>query len=66
MLNSTEHEIFYAYKYENANNSLYLLAEKISYLLAEKISCSAMFSEKEFAIVSNLRSISDIFHAQVS
>ena len=29
----------------------------ISYLFVEKISCSAMFSKKEFAIVSNLRFI---------
>ena len=29
-----------------------------SYLLAEKFSCSAMFSEKEFAVVCNLRFIS--------
>ena len=29
-----------------------------SYLLAEKFSCSAMFSKKEFAIVSNLKFIS--------
>ena len=38
MLNSAEHEIFSANKYENANNS----------------SSSAMFSKKECAIVSNL------------
>ena len=49
MLNSAEHEIFSANKYENANN--------ISYLLAEKFSCSAKFSKKEFAAVSNLRFI---------
>ena len=42
MLNSAEHEIFSATKYENAN----------------KFSCSAMFSKKEFAIVSNLRFVS--------
>ena len=30
----------------------------ISYLLAEKFSCSAMFSKKEFAIVSSFRLIS--------
>ena len=29
-----------------------------SYLLAEKFLCSAVFSNKEFAIVSNLRFIS--------
>ena len=29
-----------------------------SYLLEKKMSCSAMFSKKEFAIVSNLRFIS--------
>ena len=49
MLNSAEHDIFSANKYENAN---------ISYLLAEKFSCSAMFSKKEFAFVSKLRFIS--------
>ena len=49
MLNSAEHEIFSANKYENANDS---------YLLAEKFSCSAMFSKKEFAVVSNVRFIS--------
>ena len=38
MLNSAEHKIFSANKYENAN---------YSYLLAEKISCSAMFSKKK-------------------
>ena len=43
MLNSAEHENFSAYKYENAN------------LSAEKFSCSAIFSKKEFRIVSNLR-----------
>ena len=31
---------------------------EFSYLLAEKFSCSAMFSKKEFVIVSNLRFIS--------
>ena len=54
MLNSAEHEIFSANKYENANNSCFFF----SYLLAEKFSCSAMFSKKEFVIVSNLRFIS--------
>ena len=53
MLNSAEHEIFSANKYENANNSWHF-----SYVLAEKISCSAMFSNKAFAIVSYLRFIS--------
>ena len=48
VINSAEHEIFSAYKYENANNSLQV----------EKCSCSVMFSKKEFAIVSNLRFIS--------
>ena len=45
MLNSAEHEIFSVNKYENAN------------LLAEKFSCSATFSDKELAIVRNLRLI---------
>ena len=53
MLNSAEHEIFSANKYENANNML-----AFSYLLTEKFSCLAMFRKKEFAIVSNLRFIS--------
>ena len=53
MLNSARHEIFSANKYENANNSWHF-----HILLAEKISCSAMFSKKELAIVSILRSIS--------
>ena len=52
MLISAEHEIFSANEYENANNSAF------SYLLAEKFSCSAMFSKKEIATVSNLRFIS--------
>ena len=42
MLNSAEHEIFSASKYENANK-----------LLAEKFSCSAMFGKKKKAIVSS-------------
>ena len=53
ILNSTEHENFSANKYENAYNSWHF-----SYLLAEKFSCSAMFSKKEFGIVSNLRFMS--------
>ena len=52
MLNSAEHEIFSANKYENANKLAF------SYLLAEKITRSAMLSKKEFAIISNLRFIS--------
>ena len=52
MLNSAEHEISSANKYENANNSWHF-----SYLLAEKFSCSTMYKKKEFAIVSNLRFI---------
>ena len=32
--------------------------KKPIYLLAENFSCSAMFSKKDFAIVSNLRFIS--------
>ena len=51
MLNSAEHEILSANKYENAKLAF-------SYLLAEKFSCLAMFSKKEFAIVSILRFIS--------
>ena len=51
MLNSAEHEIFSSNKYENANKLAF------SYLL-EKFSCSAIFSKKEFAIVSNLIFIS--------
>ena len=47
VLNSAGHEIFSAKKYEIAENS--------------KFSCSAMFSKKEFAIVSNLRFLSRTF-----
>ena len=58
MLNSAEHEIRPANKYENVslliNINLLLLLLAFSYLLAEKFSCSAIFSKKEFAIVSNL------------
>ena len=49
MLNSAEHEIFSANKYENVNKNSF------SYLLAEKVTCSAMLSKEEFAVVSNLR-----------
>ena len=52
-LNLAKHEIFSANRYENANNSL-----QFSYLLAEKFTCLAIFSKKEFAIVSNLNFIS--------
>ena len=48
MLTSTEHEIFSANKYKNANKAC-------SYLLAEEFSCSAMFGRKDFAVFSNLR-----------
>ena len=48
MLNSSEHEIFSAKRYKNANYSL----------LADKFSCSVMLSKKEFAVVFNLRLIS--------
>ena len=67
MLNSAEHKILSANKYENANNSWHFHIYKqrkfhsllaFSYLLAEKFSCSAMFSKKKIAIVSNLRFIS--------
>ena len=51
MLNSNEHGIFFANKYENVNNSL----------LAEKFSCSAMFRKTKFAIASNLLVIWDLF-----
>ena len=50
-LNSAEHEIFSANKYENE----YLA---FSYLSAENCSCLAMISKTEFAIVSNFRFIS--------
>ena len=52
MPNSSEHEIFSANKYENANKLAF------SYLFAEKFSFSDKFSKKEFAIVSHLRFIS--------
>ena len=54
MLNSAEHEIFSANKYENATKLLLAF----SYLLAEKFSFLVMFSKKEFAIVNKLRFIS--------
>ena len=41
MLDSAEHEIFSANKYENANNS------GIFVFLTEKISCSAIFCDKK-------------------
>ena len=53
MLSSAAREIFPANKYENANSGWHF-----HFLLAEKVSCSAVFSKKEFAIVSNLRFIS--------
>ena len=40
------------------SREIFMLKLAFSYLLAEKISCSAMFSNKEFAIVSYLRFIS--------
>ena len=45
--------IFPANKYENANRSWHF-----HIYLAVKVSCSAMFSKKEFKIVSNLKFIS--------
>ena len=54
MLNSTEHEIFSANKYE--------LKLAFSYLLAEKFSCSAMLSKKKCEIVS----IWDLLVGQIS
>ena len=39
-------------------NFTFLFIISYPYLLAEKFSCSAMFSKKEFGIVSNLRFIS--------
>ena len=53
MLNSAEHEIFSANKNENANSSWQVGI----FILAEKFSCSAVFSKKIIAIVSNLRFI---------
>ena len=52
MLTSVEHEIFVAYRYENANNSWHFQIA-FSHLLAEMFVRSVMFS-----IVSNLRFIS--------
>ena len=48
MLNLVRHGLFFAYEYENANN-MYELRKKFM---------PAIFSKKEFAIVSNLRFIS--------
>ena len=52
MLISAEHEIFSANRYENAN------IVGIFIFISGENTCSAMFSKKEFAIVSNLRFIS--------
>ena len=57
MLNSAEHEIFSANKYEKKK----LLA--FSYLLAAIFSFSAMFSKKTIAILLVLR---DLFVGQIS
>ena len=61
MLNSAEHEICPANKYDNANNSLFFL-----YLLVQKFPRPPMNKKKEFAIVSNLRLITKTFHAQLT
>ena len=53
MLKSAEHEIF------SAKNIKIPTIVGISYLLAEKCSCSAMFSKKEFAVLSNLRFLAE-------
>ena len=59
MLNSDEHETFFANKYENSNHSFFFFVFFFfSYLLTVKLSCSAMFNKKEFAIVNYLRFIS--------
>ena len=57
-LNSAEDEIFSVNKYENANNSWYFYIYYQIYLLSENFPCSAMYSKKEFAIVSNVKFIS--------
>ena len=44
VLDSAEHEIISANKYENANNMAF------SNLLAEKFSCSAMFRKKNLQL----------------
>ena len=61
MFNSAEHETFPSNKYENANNSW-----QFHILLAEKFSCSAVFSMKEFAVVTNEIDKHEQFHAQLS
>ena len=48
MLNSAEHEIFSANKYENTKNSWHF------HILAGKFSCSAMFSKKNVAVIGDL------------
>ena len=53
LLQVSEHENFYANKYENAN----LLA--FSYLLAEKISCSAEMSMEKSFITLGLGLVND-------
>ena len=58
MLNSAEHENFSVNKYENANFNMKMPTKVgIFILIAEKFPCSAIFSKKEFRIVSNLRFI---------
>ena len=52
------HEIFSADKYVNAKKKQKKKQMVFSHLSAEKCSCSAMFSKKDFALVSNLRFIS--------
>ena len=55
MLNPAEHEIFSAYKYENAN---YIYENSNVTYKQIKFSCSVIFSKNKFVIVSNLRFIS--------
>ena len=60
MLNSAEHELFFANKYENAknvNNKYEKKKKKKCQQLTEKFSCSAILRKKEDAIVSDLRFI---------
>ena len=46
MLNTAEHEIFSANKYENANNSWHLI-----FISREMFLCSAMFSKNPVSIL---------------
>ena len=70
MLNSAEHDIFSANKYENASRprgykTFFMLnSAEHEIFSAEKFSCSTMFSQKEFAI--QLLVIRDLLAGKIS